>query len=68
MLTTQSSGRINLLSAYFLSSPMKAVNEILNKISISNLIEITEKWRNEEWNTRGCDWLEYQVLCQALYV
>lgn len=43
MLTTQSSGRINLLSAYFLSSPMKAVNEILNKISISNLIEITEK-------------------------
>lgn len=34
---------INLLSVYFLSSPVKAVNEILNKISISNLIEITEK-------------------------
>lgn len=33
----------NLLSLYFLSSPMKVVNEILNKISISNLIEITEK-------------------------
>lgn len=34
---------INLLSVYFLSSPVKAVNEILNSFNISNLIEITEK-------------------------